>query len=316
MWMLGFLIRKKVIKLFNYDTLYNSLAKKIIEKGKWDKDQSVRTQWADGSLAYTKSILNVQIKFDNSSEIAPLLTTKQVPIKDPIKELFWIWRDKSNKVDDLRKMGCNVWNEWEREDGTIGKAYGWQLANKYRRVTINSALKQMMQNEELKSVLISGDYAFLDQVDYLLYMLKYNPYSRRIKTTLWCVEDLDEMALEPCVYETHWQLWDGKLHLTVNVRSNDMGLGTCYNVYQYSVLHKLIAQVTGHNVGSICFNIDNLHLYDRHIPFIEDQIKRQPYEPPRIWINPEIKSFYDFNINDIKVINYKHHEKIQLEVAI
>lgn len=299
-----------------YDLIYNELVKEVLGHGAWDKDQKVRTVWADGAPAYTKSILNAQVKFDNGDDTAPLLTTKQVPIKDPIKELFWIWKDKSNKVEDLRKMGCTVWDEWEQEDGTIGRAYGWQLANKFRRVEVTPLLNQMIENGGLNSVRIEGAHAYLDQVDYLLYMLKFNPYSRRLKTTLWCVEDLDYMALEPCVYETHWQYWNGKLHLTVNIRSNDIGLGHPYNIYQYSVLHKMIAQVTGHEVGTICFNIDNLHAYERHIDSLKEQIQREPYDPPKLWINPGVESFYEFTLDDIKVINYQHHPRIKMEVAI
>ena len=302
------------------DKRYIELIQEVLNDGKWDTDAPVRATWKDGQPAYTKSIINKQMKFDNGKEIT-LFTQKRVPTKDPINELFWIWRDKSNYVPHLRNMGCNVWNEWERADGTIGSAYGWVLANKKREVKKTDALMNMIDKGELKVHLSKypnkyDEVVYLDQVNYLIYMLKTNPYSRRIKTTLWSVEDLDDMALEPCVYETHFQLWDGKLHLTVNIRSNDAGLGNAYNLYQYSILHRLIAQVTGHEVGTICFNIDNFHVYDRHLEPLSEMIKRETYAAPSVWINPEIKSFYDFTIDDIKVINYKHGDKVQLEVAI
>ncbi|QRV11353.1 thymidylate synthase (plasmid) [Bacillus velezensis] len=300
------------------DVIYKDLINKVDREGKWDKGYNVRPKWKDGTPAYTKSIINVQMKFDNSKEI-PLLTQKRVPCFDPLKEILWIWRDKSNEVDRLRQMGCTVWDEWEREDGTIGHAYGWQLRNKYRRVMVDSLLNQMIDNREISGIKVSPEttkeYVLLDQVDYLLYSLKSNPNSRRIKTTLWCVEDLDDMALEPCVYETHWQLWDGVLNLTVNVRSNDLGLGNPYNIYQYSILHRLIAQVTGHKVGEICFNIDNAHIYDRHMDHLKNQIKKPMHRAPKVWINPDVKSFYDFGINDIKVLDYKHEKGFKLEVA-
>lgn len=304
-----------------YDLKYNQIVLSVIANGAWDKDQDVRPKWSDGTPAYTKSLLDVQMKFDNGNEI-PMLTTKAVPRKDPINEMFWIWKYKSNNVKFLREeLGCNVWNEWEREDNTIGKAYGWQLANKRRKVKVDQTFKAMWFNGEISNFtpIYNGDtweYAMLDQVDYLLYTLKTNPYSRRIKTTLWCIEDLDDMALEPCVYETHWQMWDGKLNLTVSVRSNDLGLGNPYNVYQYSILHRLVAQVTNKEVGTICFNIDNAHVYERHIDPLLEQISRQTFEAPEVWINPDIKSFYDFNIDDIVVKNYKHGDKVKLEVAI
>ncbi|PAD70534.1 thymidylate synthase [Bacillus sp. 7586-K] len=304
-----------------YDLKYNQIVLSVIANGAWDKDQDVRPKWSDGTPAYTKSLLDVQMKFDNGNEI-PMLTTKAVPRKDPINEMFWIWKYKSNNVKILREeLGCNVWNEWEREDNTIGKAYGWQLANKRRKVKVDQTFKTMWFNGEISNFtpIYNGDtweYAMLDQVDYLLYTLKTNPYSRRIKTTLWCIEDLDDMALEPCVYETHWQMWDGKLNLTVSVRSNDLGLGNPYNVYQYSILHRLVAQVTNKEVGTICFNIDNAHVYERHIDPLLEQISRQTFEAPEVWINPDIKSFYDFTIDDIVVKNYKHGDKVKLEVAI
>lgn len=298
------------------DIQYNAIIKDILENGKWDKE--VRAKWKDDTPAYAKSVLNKQMIFDNSKEI-PLLTSKRVPLKDPIIELFWIWQKKSNVVQELRDMGCTVWDEWELPDGTVGKSYGWQLKNKYRKIKINDTLLELIDSKQLSDNVIIFDYdrsVWLDQVDYLIYMLKTNPYSRRIKTTLWSVIDLDYMALEPCVYETHWQMWDNKLHLTVGIRSNDMGLGNPYNIYQYSILHRLIAQVTGHKVGTICFNIDNAHVYDRHIEALKEQIQKPIYDAPEVLINPNVKSFYDFTLDDIKVINYKYNETIRLEVAV
>lgn len=307
------------------DIVYGDVIRNINDFGEWDTDAPVRTRWKDGSPAYTKSLINVQMKFDNGNAIC-LLTQKAVPRKDPVQEMFWIWQYKSNDVRFLRDtLGCKVWNEWEKEDGTIGRAYGWVLRNKRRMVKLKPKLREMIENGEIRDAKpcynafgrrIKSGYVMLDQVDYLIYTLKTNPYSRRIKTTLWSVDDLDRMALEPCVYETHWQLWGGKLHLTVNIRSNDMGLGNPYNIYQYSILHRMIAQVTGHQVGTICFNIDNAHVYDRHMDALLEQIERPMHETPIVEINPEIKSFYDFTIDDITVKNYNPEKSIKLEVAI
>lgn len=323
------------------DLEYNGLISNILENGCWDKPENVRTRYEDGTPATTIALINQQLKFDNSKEI-PILTTKRVPQKDPINELFWIWQKMSNVVQELRDMGCTVWDEWENEKGDIGRAYGWQLANKKRKVVIDKLLLDMLKNgelstskefaeseglteddwreayEELEELTSQGikEYAPLNQVDYLLYQLKKNPYSRRIKTTLYCIEDLDDMALEPCVYETHWQLWDGKLNLTVNIRSNDMALGNPYNIYQYAILHRLIAQVTGHKVGEICFNIDNAHIYNKHIETIKEQIKGEIHEAPEVWINPEVKSFFDFTIDDIKLLDYKNNGSFRYEIAI
>jgi len=301
------------------DMTYGRIIRDIEMFGEWDKDAPVRAKWEDGSPAFTKSLLNVQMKFDNSKDVLDsILSQKRVPQKDPVNEIFWIWRDKSNDVQRLRDAGCKVWNEWEKADGTIGKAYGWQLRNKYRKVRVTDDLMHMTFNGELSQNYETDEYgyAYLDQVDYLIYILKSNPHSRRIKTTLWSVEDLDDMALEPCVYETHWQLWGGKLHLTVNVRSNDLGLGNPYNVYQYSVLHRMIAQVTGHQLGTICFNIDNAHIYERHMDALLEQVAKPMHEAPKLWINTDVKSFYDFTIDDIKLIDYNHEKSIKLEIAI
>ena len=273
------------------DVQYNQIIKRILNEGKWDGVP--RARWDDGEPAFAKTILNQRMMFDNSKGI-PILTSKKVAIKSAIAEILWIWQKKSNIVQELRDMGSPVWNKFELEDGTIGKAYGWQLANKERPV-----------NDEK-----------LDQVDYLIHELKTNPYSRRIKTTLWCVEDLHLMSLEPCVYETHWQYWDDKLHLTVNIRSNDMGLGNPFNIFQYSVLHRLIAQVVHIPVGTICFNIDNSHVYDRHINQLSEQIERPAFQAPELWINPEIDNFYDFTMDDIKLINYQHGEPVGMELSV
>lgn len=315
-----------------YDEQYIELGNKLLNEGKWDNAEYVRTKYADGTLATTISLLNQRIEFDNSKDSA-LLTSKKVATVDPIKEILWIWQDMSNDVNLLESKGCTVWNEWKNDKGEIGKSYGWQLKNKKRKVKIDKLLLDMSKEGKL-SVKFNftndewdklykefedsnhDEFVKLNQVDYLLYSLKKNPYSRRIKTTLYCIENLDDMALEPCVYETHWQLWDNKLHLTVNIRSNDYCLGNSYNVYQYSLLHKMIAQVSELEVGTICFNIDNLHVYDRHIKTFKKQINGKLHHQPTVWINPNVTSFYDFTIEDVKVKDYKHNGKFKYEIAI
>lgn len=310
------------------DQLYKELILDIHENGVWDKPENVRPVYDDGEKAITKSIINIQMKFDNTE--FPILTQKRVGMKDSIKELFWIWQKMSNKVQDLKDMGCKVWNEWEQEDGTIGKAYGWQLKHKFRNVVVDDLFIQMTVNGEFSfSKKLAKEFPHdewvnhtkglkiqLNQVDYLLYQLKKNPHSRRIKTTLYAIEDLDDMALEPCVYETHWQLWNGTLNLTVNIRSNDICLGNPYNVTQYAVLHRLIAQVTGHQVGEICFNIDNAHIYSRHMNKVLEQIEKPMHEAPTVQINPDVKSFFDFTLDDIEITGYEHSGSIKYEIAI
>jgi len=197
------------------DQIYSSIINDIMKNGKWDKDQNVRPKWKDGHPAYTKSIINTRMKFDENT--IPILTQKRVGHKDPIREILWIWQQKSNFVQDLRDAGCKVWNEWEKDDGTIGRAYGYQLGNKYREVSNSEELVNMIESGYLSEkakksyeftvIKNKVDFTYLDQVDYLLYQLKMdlktNSYSRRHKTTLWDVEDLDYMALEHSVYDTH-----------------------------------------------------------------------------------------------------------------
>lgn len=293
-----------------FDIQYNRLINKIITEGVTDEEFDVRTRWeSDGTPAYTKSIISQQMRFDNTE--LPILTTKRVAWKTAIKEILWIWQKKSNNVQELRDIGVNIWNQWEQKDGTIGKSYGYQLGKKNRNITEESSWSMdgelSGRNLSIKKV---------DQVDYLLRQLKNNPSSRRHITMLWNPDDLDEMSLTPCVYETQWYVKQDELTLEVRARSNDMALGNPFNVMQYNVLQRMVAQVTGYELGEFIFNIGDCHAYTRHLDSLSEQIQREVYEAPELWINPDIKDFYEFTIDDFKLIDYKHGDKIQYEVAI
>ncbi|QHM16501.1 Thymidylate synthase 1 [Bacillus subtilis] len=276
-----------------FDKQYNSIINDIINNGISDEEFYVRTKWdSDGTPAHTLCVISKQMRFDNSE--VPILTTKKVAWKTAIKELLWIWQMRSNDVNDLNKMGVHIWDQWKQEDGTIGNAYGFQLSKKNRN--------------------LNGEK--VDQVDYLLHQLKNNPSSRRHITMLWNPDELDSMALTPCVYETQWYVKQGKLHLEVRARSNDMALGNPFNVFQYNVLQRMIAQVTGYELGEYIFNIGDCHVYTRHIDNLKIQMERQQFEAPELWINPNVKDFYDFTIDDFKLINYKHGDKLLFEVAV
>lgn len=293
------------------DTIYNNVIENILANGIWDKDQSVRTVWADGSPAYTKSIISQQMTFDGTE--VPILTSKRVAWKTAIKELLWIWQKKSNNVQELRDMGVKIWDEWEIQSqsddnenqwvGTIGPAYGYQMGKKVR---YNYGTMADDINEPM----------FLDQVDNLIKELKKNPASRRHITSLWNIDDLDEMALNPCVWHTQWLVKEGKLHLIVGIRSNDMMLGNPFNVFQYYVLQRMIAQVTGYEMGTLTFNINDAHIYERHMNGAAELIKRTTFAAPTLDINPDIKNFYDFTIDDFNLIGYDHGEKLEFEIAI
>ncbi|ANB49354.1 thymidylate synthase [Bacillus velezensis] len=276
-----------------FDKQYNTIINDIINNGVSDEEFDVRTKWdTDGAPAHTLSVISKQMRFDNSE--VPILTTKKVAWKTAIKELLWIWQLKSNNVNELNKMGVHIWDQWKQEDGTIGKAYGYQLGKKNR--------------------ILNGEK--VDQVDYLIHQLKNNPSSRRHITTLWNPDELDSMALTPCVYGTQWLIKGGKLHLEVFCRSSDLALGNPFNVFQYNVLQRMIAQVTGYELGEYIFNIGDCHVYTRHIDNLKIQMDREQHEAPELWINPDVKDFYDFTIDDFRLVNYKHGDKLYFEVAV
>ena len=226
------------------------------------------------------------MSFDLAEEF-PILTTKFVAFKTAVKELMWIWQKQSNDVRELQAMGVHVWDEWMREDGTIGKAYGYQIA-KYK------------------------------QVDTLIKQLKEDPQSRRMIVTLWNIDDLPDMALQPCAFETLWDVTDGRLNCMLIQRSGDMGLGVPFNTAQYSVLMHMIAQVCGLQPGRFTHVINNAHIYENHVEALKTQLARrdQAKAAPTIHLNPEITDFYDFKPEDIQLENYEHLGKLSMEVAV
>jgi thymidylate synthase len=304
------------------DKIYDSVISDILANGEWDKGETVRTVWADGTPAYTKSLITTQMKFDGTE--VPLLTKKHVAHKTAVKEIRKFWQEKTNSFESFHKDKIKIWDEWEIKEGewagTIGPSYGYQMGLQVRRVPVDDTLLEMTRNGYIRNwhsrMEDDGHYAYLDQVDYLLYQLKVNPSSRRHVTSLWKIDDLDSMALNPCVWNTQWVVLNGNLHLVVGVRSNDMALGNPFNVYQYYVLQRMIAQVTKLNMGTLTFNITNPHIYERHIDGVMEQLKQDEHEAPTLWLNPEVKSFYDFTMDDIVLENYQHGPKINFEVAI
>ena len=227
------------------------------------------------------------MQFDLEKEF-PILTTKFVAFKTAVKEILWIWQKQSNDVRELQKWNCHVWDEWMREDGTIGKAYGYQL----------------------------GKY---HQVDTLLETLKKDPQSRRMVVDLWNVHDLPDMALQPCAFLTMWDVSeDGRLNCMLVQRSGDMGLGVPFNMSQYAALVCMIAQVSGLRPGLFTHVINNAHIYENHVEQLKLQLTRrnEAYEAPKLLLNPEVKNFYDFKPEDIQLDNYRHHDKIAMEVSV
>lgn len=288
----------------NYDIQYANLVQKIIDEGVWDKDQQVRTKWIDGTPAYTKSIISERLVFDNKE--VPLLTTKRVAWKSAIHELLWFYVHRTSNADYLDENNVRIWKEWTREDNTIGKAYGYQLG---KPIKTGKAITNPVSGH--------WHYETTNQVERLIHELKTNPSSRRHVISLWNIDDAWDMALQPCVWHNQWLVKEGKLHLIVGVRSNDVALGQPFNVFQYYVLQRMITQVTGYELGTLTFNINDVHLYERHLDLIQEQIQRPTFEAPKLYINPNVKNFDDFTIKDFILDGYEYDKtETRFEVAI
>lgn len=275
-------------KKSKFDIIYQDIVNTIAEKGIWSEGK-VRTKYADGSPAHYKSYIGYQFRLDNSDDEAHLITSRFAPSKAPIRELYWIWILQSNNVDELNKIGCKFWDEWKQEDGTIGKAYGYQIAKK--------------------------TFGQVSQLHYIINELKNNPNSRRIMSEIWIPEELDKMALTPCVHLTQWSVINGKLYLEVRQRSCDVALGLVANVYQYSVLHKLVALECKLEPAEIIWNIHNVHIYDRHYDNLIKQVNGETFAPAKLKIN-NFTDIFSFKPDDIEIIDYRYGEKVDYEVAI
>ena len=278
------------------DKVFINMCRDIIENGTSTEGEKVRPKWEDGTAAYTIKKFGVVNRYDLSKEF-PALTLRRTAIKSCVDELLWIWQKKSNNVHELKS---HIWDSWADENGSIGKAYGYQMQVKHQ-------YKEGM----------------MDQVDRVLYDLKENPYSRRIMTNLYVHEDLHEMNLYPCAYSMTFNVTkeEGSEQLTLNgilnQRSQDVLTANNWNVCQYAVLLHMFAQVCGMKAGELVHVIADAHIYDRHIPLIEELISREPLPAPKFWLNPEVKDFYDFTPDDVRLEGYETHPQIKnIPVAI
>ena len=272
------------------DKLFIDMCKDILENGYSTEGEKVRPKWEDGTYAYTIKRFGVVNRYDLQKEF-PALTLRKTFFKSAVDEMLWIWQRKSNNVKDLNST---IWDEWADEDGSIGKAYGYQLGVKH-------------QYKE----------GLMDQVDRVLFDLKENPYSRRIMTNIYVHEDLHEMNLYPCAYSMTFNVTEDRLNAVLNQRSQDVLAANNWNVVQYAVLLHMIAQVSGLKAGELVHVIADAHIYDRHIPMIKELISREPLPAPKFWINPEIKNFYDFTVDDVKLIDYEAGPQIKnIPIAI
>ena len=259
------------------DKLFIDMCQDIIDNGFSTEGEKVRPKWEDGSYAYTIKKFGVVNRYDLSKEF-PALTLRKTALKSCVDEMLRIWQKKSNNVHDLNS---HIWDSWADEDGSIGKAYGYQMGVKHK-------YKEGM----------------MDQVDRVIYDLKNNPYSRRIMTNIYVHQDLSEMNLYPCAYSVTFNVTGDRLNAILNQRSQDILAANNWNVVQYAVLVHMLAQVCGFKAGELVHVIADAHIYDRHIPLIKELISREPYEAPTFWLNPEVKDFYDFTVDDVRLDNY------------
>lgn len=272
------------------DGIFKNMCRNILENGYSTEGQTVRAKWEDGTPAHTIKTFGVVNRY-NLQEEFPALTLRKTAIKTAVDEMLWIWQKKSNNIKDLKG---HIWDEWADETGSIGKAYGYQMAKKYK----------FAQGE-------------MDQVDNVIWQLKNMPYSRRIMTNIYNFEDLTEMHLEPCAYSMTFNVTGNKLNAILNQRSQDVLAANNWNVVQYSVLLHMLAQVCGFEVGELVHVIADAHIYDRHVPAIEELLSREEYPAPKFTLNPDIKNFYDFTTEDIIIEDYRAGEQIKnIPIAI
>lgn len=272
------------------DKVFVAMCQDILENGTSTEGELVRPHWEDGTSAYTIKKFGVVNRYDLSKEF-PAITLRKTYIKSATDELLWIWQKKSNNIHDLKS---HVWDEWADEDGSIGKAYGYQLGVKHQ-------YKEGM----------------MDQVDRVIYDLKHTPFSRRILTNIYVHQELHEMNLYPCAYSMTFNVTQKKgddrltLNGILNQRSQDVLAANNWNVCQYAVLMHMLAQVCDMRVGELVHVIADAHIYDRHVPIVKELIERPQYDAPKFWLNPDIKDFYQFTTDDIKITDYVTGEQIK-----
>lgn len=267
------------------DTLFIDMCQQVLEGGVSTEGEKVRPVWEDtGESAYTIKKFGVVNRYDLRKEF-PALTLRKTALKSAMDEILWIWQKKSNNIHDLNS---HIWDQWADEEGSIGKAYGYQLGVKHQ-------YKEGM----------------MDQVDRVIYDLKHNPYSRRIMTNLYNHQDLHEMALYPCCYSCTFNVTPDKdsdklvLNMVLNQRSQDILAANNWNVCQYSILLMMFAQVCDMIPGELVHVIADAHIYDRHVPIIKELIARETYPAPKVTLNPDVKDFYEFTVGDLIVENYQ-----------
>ncbi len=262
------------------DELFIKNCRNILENGVWDTDYDVRPRWEDGTPAHTVKIFGVVDRYDLQKEF-PMMTLRRTAWKSALDELLWIWQKKSN---DIHELGSHIWDSWADENGTIGKAYGYQLGVKHKYAE-----------------------GWFDQVDRVIYDLKNNPASRRILTNIYNHHDLSEMGLYPCAYSMTFNVSGHKLNAILNQRSQDMLTANNWNTCQYAMLTMMMAQVAGLEPGEFVHVIADCHIYDRHVDLVREMIEKEPFPAPKVTLDPSITDFYQFTKDSFKVEDYQYH---------
>lgn len=278
------------------DRVFVDMCEEIINRGTGSQGMEVRPRWEDGTPAHTIKRFGVVNRYDLSREF-PAITLRRTAIKSCVNEMLWIWQKKSNNISDLKS---SVWDEWADKEGSIGKAYGYQIGKKYLHHTD-----------------ADGSPVYMDQIDAVLYDLRHNPFSRRIMVNMYNFDDLHEMHLYPCAYSMTFNVTKNPksgrmiLNAILNQRSQDVLAANNWNVCQYAVLLHMLAQVCHMEAGELVHVIADAHIYDRHIPLVQELISREQFPAPKFWLNPEIHDFYQFTEEDIRLDDYQYGPQIK-----
>lgn len=296
------------------DEIFVAMCQDIIDNGTSTEGEKVRPHWEDtGESAYTIKRFGVVNRYDLSREF-PAITLRRTAIKSCTNEMLWIWQQKSNNIHDLKS---SVWDEWADEEGSIGKAYGYQIAKPY-------AHHKVVEGEDLSdypSARIAAsdgcEYVYLDQIDAARYDLKNNPFSRRIIVNMYNLEELHEMHLYPCAYSMTFNVTTRPgsdqlvLNGLLNQRSQDVLAANNWNVCQYAVLLHMLARDCDMEVGELVHVIADAHIYDRHVPLIKELISREQFPAPTFYLNPDKHNFYEFTEEDIRLDDYQTGPQIK-----
>lgn len=269
------------------DKIFKETCRDILLNGTNTKGQKVRPVWPDGQTAYTIKKFGVVNRYDLRKEF-PALTLRRIALKSCMDEILWIYQRKSNNIHDLNS---HIWDAWADPDGSIGTCYGYVAGHKF-----------MFKNE------------MIDQTDYILKQLKETPFSRRIMTNIYQFDYLATGNLDPCCFSLQLNVTEENgryvLNGILNQRSQDMLAANGWNVCQYSIFLMMLAQVSGMTAGELVHVITDAHIYDRHIPMIQELLTRPEYPAPKVTLNPKVKDFYEFATSDLIVKDYEYGEQI------